>query len=171
MVRTVIWIRFVRPSVQKFSWNWLSSFFWNSTWCRDPLCVVHNRGWFFENHVLPPEWGKSAKPRVLWTYRKVQFFFSVLYFFINLVHNESLYYLNSCMPGQISYLQKFWFLRYGPKYSWPIRLRDFLINHRTLKLAVSHKEINKRNLFLVRRSNSSLRNDSLSFPDFWHNGR
>ena len=27
MARRVIWIRSVRPSVQKFSWNWLFSFF------------------------------------------------------------------------------------------------------------------------------------------------
>ena len=44
------------------------------------------------------------------------------------------------MLEQISYLGKFWFLRYGPKCSWPIRLQDFFMNHRTLKLAVSHKE-------------------------------
>ena len=68
-------------------------------------------------------------------YRKVQFFFSVLYFFINLVCNESLYYCNSCMLEKISYLGKFWFLRYGPKCSLPIRLRDFSINRRTLNMA------------------------------------
>ena len=55
------------------------------------------------------------------------------------VCNESLYYCNSFMLEQISYLGKFWFLRYGPKCSWPIRLQDFSINRRTLKLAVSHK--------------------------------
>ena len=53
------------------------------------------------------------------------------------------------MFEQISYLGKFWFLRYGPKCSWPIRLQDFSINRRTLKLAVSHKEINEINWFLV----------------------
>ena len=80
-------------------------------------------------------------------YRKV-FFLSSL-FFINLVYNESLYYCNCCMLEQISYLGKFWFLRYGPKCSWPIRLQDFSINRRTLKLAVSHKEINEINWLLV----------------------
>ena len=74
-------------------------------------------------------------------------FFSVLYFFIKLVYNESLYYCNSCMLEQISYLGKFWFQRYDPKCSSPIRLQDFLINRRTLKLAVFHKEINKINWF------------------------
>ena len=99
-------------------------------------------------------------------YRKVQFFFLVLYFFISVVYNESLYYCNSFMLEQISYLGKFWFLRYGPKCSWPIRLQDFSINRRTLKLAVSHKEINEINWFLVLPSNGFLRNGSLGFSDF-----
>ena len=46
------------------------------------------------------------------------------------------------MLEQILYLEKFWFLRYGPKCSWQIRFWDFPINRKTLKLAVSHKEIN-----------------------------
>ena len=85
--------------------------------------------------------------------------------------HESLYYCNSCMLEEISYLGKFWFLRYGPKFCWPIRLQEFSINRRTLKLAVSHKEINEINWFLVCPSNSFLRNGSLGFSDFWHNGR
>ena len=104
-------------------------------------------------------------------YRKVQFFSQFFIFFINLVYNESLYYCNSCMLEQISYLGKFWFLRYSPKCSWPIRLQDFSINRRTLKLAVSHKEINEMNCFLVCPCNSFLRNGSLGFSDFWRNGR
>ena len=82
-------------------------------------------------------------------YRKVQVFFLVLYFFMSVVYNESLYYCNSCMLEQISYLGKFWFLRYGPKCSWPIRLQDFSTSRRTVKSAVSHKEINEKNWFLV----------------------
>ena len=111
---------------------------------------------------------------------KFSFFLSSL-FFISVVYNESLYYCNSCILEQIlylekfwflrydtkrSYLGKFWFLRYGPKRCWPIRLQDFSINRRTLKLAVSHKEINGINWFLVSPSNSFLRNASLSFSDF-----
>ena len=98
-------------------------------------------------------------------------FFLFFIFFISVVYNESLYYCNSCMLEQISYLGKFWFLRYGPKCSWPIRLQDFSINRRTLKLAVSHKEINKINWFLVCPSNSFLKNGSLCFSGFWNNGR
>ena len=65
-----------------------------------------------------------------------------------MIYNESLYYCNCCVLKQISYLGKFWFLRYGQKSSWPIRLRDFSINCRTLKLPASHEEINGTNWFL-----------------------
>ena len=34
-----------------------------------------------------------------------------------------------CVPAQITYSGKLWFLRYGSRYSQPIRLQDFLINH------------------------------------------
>ena len=43
-------------------------------------------------------------------------------------------------------------------------------HHRTLNLAVSHKEINGINRFLMCPSNIFLRNGS-GFSDFWHNGR
>ena len=101
---------------------------------------------------------------------KFGFFSQFFIFFINLAYNESLYCCNSCMLEQISYLGKFWFLRYYPKCSWPIRLQNFSINRKTLKLAVSHKEFNEINWFLVCPSNSFLKNGSLSFSDFWHVG-
>ena len=37
-------------------------------------------------------------------------------------------YIICCVPAQISYLGKFWILRYGPKCSKPIRLQDFLVS-------------------------------------------
>ena len=119
----------------------------------------------FSEKMFYPQNGENGptKPRILWMYRKVQFLFLVLYFFISVVYNESLYYCNSCMLEHISYLGKFWFLRYSPKCSWPIKLQDFLINRRTLKLAVSHKQINEINWFLVCPSNSFPRNVSLDF--------
>ena len=75
------------------------------------------------------------------------------------------------MLEQIPYLEKFWFLKYDPKCSWPIRLQDFSINGRTLKLTLSHIEINGKNRFLVCPSNGFLKNISLGFYDFWQNGR
>ena len=50
------------------------------------------------------------------------------------------------------------------------QLQDFSINRRTLKLAVSYKEIDEINWFLVC-PNNFLRNGSLAFFDFGHNGR
>ena len=50
-------------------------------------------------------------------------------------------------------------------------LQDFSVNCRALKLAVSHKELNEINWFLMCLSNSFLRNGSLDFSDYWHNGR
>ena len=120
---------------------------------------------------ITPKMGKIGQVQGSLNVQESSGFFSVLYFVISLVYNESFYYCNSCMLEQTSYLGKFWFLRYGPKCSWPIRLQDFSINRRTLKLAVSHKEINEINWFLVCPSNSFLRNGSLGFSDFWHNGR
>ena len=146
MARKVIWSRSARPSAQKFSWNWFFSLFFRELkivlGARVVLCMTAR---FFEKNVLPSKWVKLTRLSVLWMYRKIQFFFLVLYFFINLVYNESLYYCNFCMREQISYLRKFWFLRYSPKSFLPIRLQDFSINRRTLKLAVSNQEINEIN--------------------------
>ena len=171
MARRVIWISSVRPSAQKFSWNWLFSFFRQLNMVLEAHVVLCMTARFFEKNVLPSKRGKLTRPRILWMYGKIQSFFLVLNFFISLVYNESLYYCNFCMLEQISYLGKFWFLRHDPKCSWLIRLRDFSVNHRTLKLVVSTKEISKINWFLVCLSKSFLRNGSLAFSDFWHNGR
>ena len=133
---------------------------------RDPCGVVHDRKTCFT-----PKMGKIGQAQGSFNVQEIQFFFLVLYFSISVVYNESLYYCNSFIVEQISYLGKFWFLRYDPKCSWPIRSQDFSINRRTLKLAVCYKEINEIDWFLVCHSNSFVRNGSLGFPDFWHNGR
>ena len=109
-------------------------------WC----CVCQKKVFYPQNGENRPS------PGFFECIEKFSFFFLVLYFFISVVYNESLYYRNSFMLEQILYLGKFWFLRYDPKCSWPIRLQVFSINCRTLKLAVCHKEINEINwLFLV----------------------
>ena len=137
MARMVIWIRSVRPSVQKFSWNFLV-FSGTPHGVRGPCGVVYDRARFFEKMFYPQNGENRPSPGFFECIGKFSFF-SVLYFFISLVYNESLYYCNCCMLEQISYSWKFWFLKYGSKCSWPIRLQDFSINCRTLKLAVSHK--------------------------------
>ena len=165
MARRVIWIRSVCPSVQKFSWNWLFSFFWELNMVLGAMwCYVWQPD-FLKKMFYPQNGQNRPSPGFFECIGKFSFF-SVLYFFISLVYNESLYYCNSCMLKQILYLEKFWHLRYGPKCSWPTRLQDFSINRRTLKLAVSQREINEINWFLVCPSNSFLRNGSLGFSDF-----
>ena len=52
-----------------------------------------------------------------------------------------------------------------------MRLQDFSINRRILKLAVSNKKINEINWFLVYIFNSFLRNGLLGFSDTGNNGR
>ena len=106
MARRVIWIRSVCPSAQTFSWNWLFSFIRELNMVLGVYVVLCMTARFFEKSVLPSKRGKLARPRVLWMFRKVQFFFLVLYFFISLVYNESLYYCNFCMLKQIIYLGK-----------------------------------------------------------------
>ena len=154
------------------SWNWLFIFFRELNMmlgAQVVLCITEPD--FLKKMFYSQNGENRPSPGFFECIEKFSFFFLVLYFFISVVYNESLYYRNSFMLEQISYLGKFWFLRYDPKCSWPIRLQDFSINRRTLKLAVSHKEINEINWFLVCPSNSFLRNGSLGFSDFWHNGR
>ena len=108
---------------------------------RGSFAVVYDSQIFWKS-CLAPKMRKIGQAQGSLNVWESLVFFSVLYFFINLVYNESLYYCNCCMLEQISYLGKFWFLRYGPKCSWASRLWDFSINRKTLKLAVSREEIN-----------------------------
>ena len=55
-----------------------------------------------------------------------------------------------------------------PKMLLANQIAGFFNQSQDSKLAVSHKEINEINWFLVCPSN---RNGSLGFSDFWHNGR
>ena len=125
----------------------------------------------FRKSCSAPKMVKIGQAKGFLNVQESPVFFSVVYFFINLVCNESLYYCNSCKLERSSYLWKCWSLIYGPKCAWPIRLQDFSINRRTLKLGVSHKKINEINWFLVCPFNSFLRNNSLGFSEFWHNDR
>ena len=139
MARRIIWITSVRPTVQKFSWNWIFSFFRELNMVLGThvvLCMTEPD--FFKKMFYPQNWENRPSPGFFEWIQKFIFFLSSL-FFISVIDNDSLYYCNSCMLEHVSYLGRFWFLRYGPKCSWQIRLQDFSINCRTLKLAVSHK--------------------------------
>ena len=78
---------------------------------------------FPEKDFLPQKLAKWAK--------NVVFFNLLKNFVINFYWICSIMkiYIICCVPAQIPYFGRFWFLRYGPKCSQPIRLQDFLINH------------------------------------------
>ena len=75
---------------------------------RGPCSVVHGR-----KKCFTPKMEKIGQAQGSLNVQESLVSFSVLYFFINLVYNESFHYCNCCMLEQISYLGKFWFLRYG----------------------------------------------------------
>ena len=81
---------------------------------RGPCGVVYDKARFFEK-CFTLKMGKIGQAQASLNVQESSVFFSVLYFFISLVYNESLYYCNSYMLEQILYFGKFWFLRYGPK--------------------------------------------------------
>ena len=75
---------------------------------------------------------KKILPQKLAKWARNMFFFNLLKnFVINfyLICSIIKIYFICCVPAQIPYFGRFWFLRYGPKCSQPIRLQDFLINH------------------------------------------
>ena len=90
------------------------------------LCVTEPD--FPENFVYPQNRENGQK-------RGQKRFFEFIENFLNFTIN--LYWIRSItktcifcsVPAQIPFLRKFWFLRYGPKCSQPIRLQEFLINH------------------------------------------
>ena len=126
MARRVIWIRSVRHSAQKFSWNWLFFFVELKMVLGAMWCYVWQ--WDFLKKMFYLQNGENRPTPGFFECIGKLLFLSSLFFFISLIYNESSYYCNSCMLEQIfSYLGKFWYLRYGPKCSWPTRLQDFSI--------------------------------------------
>ena len=67
------------------------------------------------------------------------------------------------VPAQISYLEKFWFLRCGPKCSQPIRLQDFLIDH----ISRRHNWIFLPDYLLFDTSSLKLKADQKLFGLAW----
>ena len=108
----------IHPSVRGFSWNCKSSFpeFWYET--RNPYQVVCDRAWFSgKKYFCLKVWENGPK------IGQKQGFLNLLKdLVINLHWTCSVMktYIICCVTGQIPYLGKFLFLRYGPKYSQPI---------------------------------------------------
>ena len=103
MARSVIWIRPVCPSVQRFSWNWLFSFF------QEPKMVLgaHVVLCMTEKKIYPQNGENGPSPGFFECIGKFRVFFLILYFFISVVYNESFYYCNSFILEKTSYLGKF----------------------------------------------------------------
>ena len=80
MARRVIWIRSVRVSVQKFSWNWLFSFFRGlNIFVRGPCGVVYDSQIFWKK-CFNPEMGKIGQAQgSLVLSEESSVFFLVLY--------------------------------------------------------------------------------------------
>ena len=127
MARRVIGIKSVRPSVWKFSWNWLFLFleFKMELGAHVMLCMTAPN--FLEIMFCPKNGENRPSLGFFECIGKFSFFFSILWFFLNFVNNESFYYSNCCMLEQNTYLGKFWSLRYGPRCSWSIRLWEFSV--------------------------------------------
>ena len=86
---------------------------------RCPYGVVRDRAGY---------WGKDSLSQKWWKWTKNSDFLNLLE---NLVINFfwiwsiKKVYIKCCILAQIKYLGKIWFLRYGLKWSRPIRLQDF----------------------------------------------
>ena len=104
VVKRVLWIRSVHPSVRNLSWNWLFSFLWNSTWCEDPMWSCAWQSWIFWKQYLCPQNGENRSSQGFFKcIGKFSYFFSIW--------STMKVYINFCMLKQISYLLKIWFLR------------------------------------------------------------
>ena len=80
----------------------------------------------FPEFFFPKNWENGPKMD------QKQVFLNLLKSFINNFYwicSIMKIYIICCVLVQVSYLGKFWFRRYGPKCSQPVRLQDFLINN------------------------------------------
>ena len=117
-----LWNMAVYPSTRpsSFLWNWMITFLkilvwcwkpiwgcaWQSQTCKKNICSQNEENVF----KMGQKQGSLNKLKILFI------------FFSELACNES---LNCYVSAQMWCLEQIWFLRYGPKCSWPIRLQDF----------------------------------------------
>ena len=99
----------------------------NNLFAINPSKAVGDRAGFPEKIFLPKKNGKMDQK-----WAKNRFFFNIMKNFV--INFYWIYfiiktYIICCVPANIPCLGKFLFLRYGPKYSQPIRLQDSLINY------------------------------------------
>ena len=89
---------------------------------KNPYEGVHDNSVFLKNVFHPKNWENWPKIGFLNLKKN-------LVINLYLICSIMKMYIICYVPAQIPYLEKFWFLRYGPKCPQPIRLQDFLINH------------------------------------------
>ena len=117
----------INPSVQAFSWNCIISFFLNFGMVLEThmkLCVTELD--FLEKFFWPKCWENGPKMGQKQGFLKLLKDLVIKFYWICSIMKT---YIIRCVPAQVPYLGKILFLRYGPKYSQSIRLKDFLINH------------------------------------------
>ena len=72
---------------------------------------------------LAKNWQKVGLFKIYW---KIQ---SLIFFWIWPIMKV---YIICCVVTQIPYFGKIWFLRYGPKFSWSIRLQEYYISRKKM---------------------------------------
>ena len=112
-----------RPSLYLsgcFLWIvWLTfSKFWHGA--RNPYEVVRDRARLSRKIFFAPKMGQKQGFLYLLENWVIEFF---------KIWSLEKFYNICCILAQIPYLGKIWFLRYGPKYSQPIRLQYFWIDY------------------------------------------
>ena len=89
--------------------------------------VVHDKARFSRKKIFCPQnwenWQNMGQKQGFFNLMKN---FAINFYWICSIMKI---FIICCVLAQIPYLGKFWFLRYGPKCSQPIRLQDFLINN------------------------------------------
>ena len=104
--------------------SFVFSKFWHDA--RNPYEVVCDSQIFQKKFFLPPKLRNWAKNEPITGFLNILKNFVIYFYWIcSIMKMNVICYV----PAQIPYLGKFWFLRYEPKCSQPIRLQDFLINH------------------------------------------
>ena len=91
--------------------------FWHGA--RNSYEVVRDRAWFSRKIFFVPKMGELGQKQGFLNLLKN---WVIIFFWIWSIKK---FYNIYCILAQIPYLGKFWFLRYRPKCSWPVRLQYF----------------------------------------------
>ena len=121
MAGRVLWIGvslsvllFFCPSMQKFSWDWLVSFFLKLSIVLDAhVLLCEARPYFWKKSFCPQNWENGPKSGFF------EFIGKISHFFLNLVYKENLYLLYCCTNPILAknLISEIWV-----ECSWPIRL-------------------------------------------------